>query len=259
MGRWDDALARGAEVRAHPEFARSPQLVAECALLMHVHVNRGELDEARELLRVIEEQAAGADRRLPERPRRSRAPRSPERTAGSRKPSELATNGFELGERDRQSRCRRHGLLRARAVEAAFALEDLDDGRRVARPRGRAQARRTLGRTSIRRSLGSTRDLPRSGRTASAEARFKLAAASFRERDVRFYLAATLLEYGEWLARPGTHRRRRTGAARGRRDLRAAAGRTVDRAAREGAGERVVPAGDLTLRVRPIDADSLDR
>ena len=38
---------------------------------------------------------------------------------------------------------------------------------------------------------------------ASTEARFKLAVASFRERDVRFYLAATLLEYGEWLADRG--------------------------------------------------------
>ena len=38
-------------VRAHPEFTRSPQLINECASLIHVHVSRGELDEARELQR----------------------------------------------------------------------------------------------------------------------------------------------------------------------------------------------------------------
>ena len=57
--------------------------------------------------------------------------------------------------------------------------------------------------SSIRRSLGSTRGSPPIREEGSAEARFKLAAASFRERDVRFYEAVTLLEYGEWLAEGG--------------------------------------------------------
>ena len=94
---------------------------------------------------------------------------------------------------------------------------------------------------------------------ASTDARFKLAVASFRERDVRFYLAATLLEYGEWLA------------DRGRVDdaepmLREAgeifeqlqAAPWIERLA-NGAGDRVSPGCDVTPPGHPIHADSLDR
>ena len=123
MGRWDEALAWGAEVRAHPEFARSPQLVNECALLMQVHVSRGELDEARELLRVIEEQAVGADLAFRATQILSRAQVA--RADGRFEEAlEFATNGFdvasEIGNRD--------AVVTdsfVEAVEAAFALEDL--------------------------------------------------------------------------------------------------------------------------------------
>ena len=183
---------------------------------MHVHVNRGELDEARELLRVIEEQAAGADLAFRATQMLSRAQVA--RADGRFEEAlELATNGFELaseiGNRD--------AVVTdsfGEAVEAAFSLEDLES---VDELLGRVDGLRPGERSAYLDSqiarfharLAAIRE------DGSAESRFKLAAASFRERDVRFYLAATLLEYGEWLRPPGTHRRCRTGAARGRRSF----------------------------------------
>ena len=41
------------------------------------------------------------------------------------------------------------------------------------------------------------------GQPAEAELRFKRAAAQFRELAAPFWLAVTLLEYGEWLAGEG--------------------------------------------------------
>jgi class 3 adenylate cyclase/predicted ATPase len=200
MGRWEEALARGAEVQAYPEFARSPQLVAECALLMQVHVSRGELDEARELLRVIDEQAVGADLafRATQMLARAQLARADCRFEEA---LEFATNGFdlssEIGNRD--------AVVTdsfGEAVEAAFALEDLAsvdtllgrvDGLQPGErsPFLDSQIARFHARLAAIRGQEST------------EARFKLAVASFRERDVRFYLGAALLEYGEWLAERG--------------------------------------------------------
>jgi tetratricopeptide (TPR) repeat protein len=239
MGRWDEALALGAEVRAIPEFARSPQLVAECALLMQVHVSRGELDEARELLRVIEEQAVGADVAL--RASQTLARAQIARADGRYEVAlEFAVNGFDMG-RELGNRDPVVTDSFVEAVEAAFALEDLatvdelvglaDEFRPGQRsPFLDSQIARFHARLAAIRGEGS------------AEARFKLAAASFRERDVRFYLGATLLEFGEWLA------------GRGRVDdaepvLREAreifeqlqAAPWIERLAK-GAGERVVPA-----------------
>ena len=111
---------------------------------------------------------------------------------------ELATSGFnagrELGNRD--------PVVTdsfVEAVESAFALEDLAT---VDELLGRADELRPGERSpfldsQIARFHARLAALRGEG---SAEARFKLAAASFRERDIRFYLAATLLEYGEWLA-----------------------------------------------------------
>ena len=197
MGRWDEALARGAEVRAIPEFARSPQLVNECSPLVQVHVNRGELEQARELLRFVEEWAAGAD--VAFRASQTLARAQIARVDGRYEEAlELATSGFnagrELGNRD--------PVVTdsfVEAVESAFALEDLatvdellsrvDELRPGERsPFLDSQIARFHARLAAIREEGS------------AEARFKLAAASFRERDIRFYLGATLLEYGEWLA-----------------------------------------------------------
>ena len=133
--------------------------VNECAWLLQVHVSRGELDEARALLRVIEEQAVGADLAFRATQIHSRAQVA--RADGHFEEAlELATNGIdvasEIGNRDA-------AVTDAfvEAVESAFALKDLATvdallGRMDGL--GRANARPS----SIRRSPGSMRDSTRS-------------------------------------------------------------------------------------------------
>ncbi len=198
MGRWDEALARGAEVRAHSgvrPIAAARQRVRPA--------RAGAREPRRARCRRVNCCASSRSGRpgpmSPSgRPRRSREPRSPGWTAGSRKPSSSpradSTLGRELGNRD--------PVVTdsfVEAVESAFALEDLAT---VDELLGRVDELRPGERSPFLDSqiarfharLAAIRE------EGSAEARFKLAAASFRERDVRFYLAATLLEYGEWLA-----------------------------------------------------------
>ena len=196
MGRWDEALARGAEVRAFPEFARSPQLVTECALLVQVHVNRA---SSIRLVNCCVRRGAGRRGRCRLQGEPDALP-SPDRQGGRpvRGSPRARDEGIQRGVRDRQSRPRRHRLLRrggrsgvlaggSRAVDELLSrVDELRPGERS--PFLDSQIARFHARLAAIREEGS------------AEARFKLAAASFRERDIRFYLAATLLEYGEWLA-----------------------------------------------------------
>jgi tetratricopeptide (TPR) repeat protein len=149
---------------------------------------------------VIDEQAVGADLafRATQMLARAQLARADCRFEEA---LEFATNGFdlssEIGNRD--------AVVTdsfGEAVEAAFALEDLAsvdtllgrvDGLQPGErsPFLDSQIARFHARLAAIRGQEST------------EARFKLAVASFRERDVRFYLGAALLEYGEWLAERG--------------------------------------------------------
>ena len=70
----------------------------------------------------------------------------------------------------------------------------------------------------------------------TAAAGFSAAARILREIEYSFDLAVVLLEHAEWLAGEGAARRGRAARRRGARDLRAAAGDAVPRAARPAAG-----------------------
>jgi tetratricopeptide (TPR) repeat protein len=195
-GEWDTALAMAAEMPQEPHTLGHGYFPAE--FLTFVHVERGELAEARALHASFADRERSPD--LQEREYALLAAATLHRLEG--RPAEAAAAAEEadhIGEVVPLHRAQAGAEL----CEAAFALGDIDRVEQVlvkwaalkpaARPLSlQAHEARIAARLAALRGDGPL-----------AEGSFTAAAARFRELGMPFWLAVSLLEHGEWLVAEG--------------------------------------------------------
>ena len=195
LGDWQTALAVAEEIEAISLTDRLGDLFGP---LPWLRVQRGEVEEARRAQETQRHLASADDVQI--RAAYTVAEAVVLRAEG--RPLEaLAAAAEALAARDTLGA--RHGLMKlafVEAVEAAFALDDLD---RVTEllgewerlppldrtPFGEAHQARFTGQLAVRR-----------GEAGAVEPALRRATALFRQLSMPFYVAITLLEHGEWLA-----------------------------------------------------------
>jgi class 3 adenylate cyclase/tetratricopeptide (TPR) repeat protein len=196
LGRWDEALARLAEIPE--EQVGSYEVTSVLSGVLQIHVHRGELDRARELLARFEgldrssdvqARAAGANAEAAVRLAEGR----------TREALEAAESAFEerssLGAAAQDVK-----LAVARLLEAALAL---GEGERVEEVLSVVES---LAPGLRPPSLDATAHRFRARLAAddsAADREFATAAATFDELELPFHLAVVRLEHGERLAARG--------------------------------------------------------
>ncbi len=197
LGRWDEALARMAEIPEEQLNANS-QVASVLNGALELLVQRGRLDEARQMLRRFEElggsgevqmeggyQAALAALRLAEGdPRAARA--AAERAVATGEAIGLGAQGAKLGLLHALEALHRLGELE-RASEFFALVEGMPQGLRP--PLLEATAER------FRAHLAAE--------DPGADRHFTAAAAQLRALELPFHLAVVQLEHGEWLVARG--------------------------------------------------------
>jgi tetratricopeptide (TPR) repeat protein len=198
-GRWNQAVERA------DQFAETPQVVAGAPSflsgLLPIFVHRGEMDRVQQLLSVFEGLADSAD--LQDRAA-IRGARSVVLHAQGNARDALASarEAMEI---------RGHIGLGSEDIKAAF-----DSGVEAALELGDASAAESFLAIVDESPPGSVPPFLRAetarfrarmhaaiGEVEAATSRFKTAAGMFRELGMPFWLAATLLEHGEWLTGSG--------------------------------------------------------
>ena len=197
LGRWEEALANAAQI---PEENLADALTMSLLTsVLEIHLNRGDLAEARRLLGSFEHLAEATDLQ-------DRAGWDTARAAMLRAEGKLA-EALETGARGAEvamtsfgprGQSVKQGFVEA--IEAALALgergraeellgkiETIPPGLRA--PYVAAQADRFRARLA--------------GESEPASAAFEAAAARFREIGAPFWLGITCLEHGEWLLASG--------------------------------------------------------
>jgi class 3 adenylate cyclase/tetratricopeptide (TPR) repeat protein len=196
-GRWEEAANLAAEI-PEPEAAASVTS-GLLSSLPEIHVGQGNPDEARQLLARFAALAAYADIQ-------DRAHHAAARAAVLHAEGKHA-DALVAGETAFQARGEigvAHQTVKAGfvwAVEAAFALADLGKVEELLvaveqLPPGQRPPFLQAQAARLRARLAAAR-----GKRDGVEAGFKAAAGMFRELGIPFWLAVTLLEYGEWLAK----------------------------------------------------------
>ncbi len=211
LGRWDEAMAAYHEL---PEelLPTGGTLLSPLSSVLEIHVQRGDLAEARRLLGHLRPDGGvgrhpGAGR-LRRRQRVRRTPR-----AGMPRRSSAGERTLEVGETlglDGQDI--KMGFMWA--LEAAVAEGRPGEGRRARRadrgdPAGAAAAVARRARSTAPARVWPT---PASG----VELHAAVAATTFRELGLRFWLAVTQLEHAELLQARRPRRRGRADAAEAR-------------------------------------------
>jgi class 3 adenylate cyclase/tetratricopeptide (TPR) repeat protein len=197
LGRWDEALARMAEI-PEEQIGVSVQLLSVLSGPLDIHVYRGELDEARRLLARCAQlevasdvqaygcfQAATASVRLAEGD-----------AAGALTLGELAFDTREtLGITAQDAK---HGLVTA--VDAALTLGE----RAKAEELLAIVEEESIGLRSPLLDATAERFRARlAGDDPGADRHFTAAAAQLRALELPFHLAVVQLEHGEWLTARG--------------------------------------------------------
>jgi class 3 adenylate cyclase/tetratricopeptide (TPR) repeat protein len=196
-GKWDESVAVLAEI-PEEKLAAGGTLISPLTSVLEIHLHRGNVDEARRIFSIyarlstssdIQDQAcyAAAEAALGRAEGRLReALAAAERAIAYSSSLNIANQAVK------------HGLVhgieaalaigdRERAEELLVTIESLPPGHRP--PFLDAQAHR------FRARLAPTPDAADSG--------FATATARFRELELPFWLAVTLLEHGEWLGEQG--------------------------------------------------------
>ena len=198
LGRWDEALARLAEIPPE-KLGTSVQLLSPLTGPLDIYLHRGDLDSARRLLsrygNILEEasdvqavgcyQAASASVRLAEGDARA-ALTSAEQAFDSR--ASLGTSAQDV----------KHGFMQA--VDAAFALGDrakTEELLAIVEEQPAGLRAPILDATAHRFRARLAGDDP------GADRHFTAAAAQLRALELPFHLAVVQLEYGEWLTARG--------------------------------------------------------
>ncbi|MDQ3661741.1 MAG: AAA family ATPase [Actinomycetota bacterium] len=194
-GHWDEAVSRAFAV---PDWeSQPPFILITLSAVVLVHVARGELDEANAVLRVSDRLKGATDVE-------ARASLAMARACTLRARSDL-TQAIAAGRQAMEARHQEgwgHEVVKVgfvEAVEAAFTLGDsitveellalVEQSRPVEVPPF-LQANVARFRARLAALAGASADVERG---------FKSSAGLFREIDLPFYLAITLLEHGEWL------------------------------------------------------------
>jgi tetratricopeptide (TPR) repeat protein len=197
LGRWDEALARLAEIPTE-QIGRLSDLLSQLSGPLEIHLHRGQLDQARELLSHHEELGRSGDAqaesaylpalaavRLAEGNYRE-ALIAAEQAFAMREHFGIAAQGPKLGFLHALEAARSLGD-EAKVSELVEVVEALPTGLRP--PFLDATAHR------FRAHLG--------GANPSADSHFTAAAAQLRALELLFHLAVVQLEHGEWLAKQG--------------------------------------------------------
>ena len=193
LGRWDEALARTAEIPRGSVGAVS-DLASPLTGVLELHLHRGELDEARQLLTRFEElghsgdiQAEGAYRsaaaavRLAEGKAAEALAFAEEAVAG-RAVAGMAAQDVKFGFLHAVEAALELGD-RAKTDELLSIVEELPVG--LQPPFLAAEAQRFRARLA--------------GDDPGADRLFTMAATMLRDLELPFHLAVVLLEHGEWL------------------------------------------------------------
>jgi predicted ATPase/class 3 adenylate cyclase len=193
-GDWDGALATAAELPPVKTFI-SEEYPAD--VLIRLHTDRGELDDARSLRPIVESYELSAD--LQDRGRGALARSALARAEGR------AREAFAEA-REAIDALMAAGLV-ATAVEAlaeaSFVAENPDDLAPLLDSFARLPPSQRSGRMEGQLARTGARLAGTAGDPGRAEAGYKAGIARFRELGMPFWLAVTLAEYGEWLSDAG--------------------------------------------------------
>jgi class 3 adenylate cyclase/tetratricopeptide (TPR) repeat protein len=202
-GRWDEAARLAAEIPEHE--ASLSGIGGLLSSLPELHVAQGKLDEARKLLARFAAFATSADvqEHAVHAAARAALLHAEGRYADAVAAGEAAFQA--RGELGADNQAVKSGFIwaveaaltlanLARVGELLAAVEALPAGRRP--PLLQAQAARVRARLAAAR-----------GKRDGVEAGFKAAAGMLRELGIPFWLAVTMLEHGEWLAKDGDAQR----------------------------------------------------
>ncbi len=199
LGRWDEALARFAEI-PDEQLGRLIDVLSPLSGVLEIYLHRGEIDRARALLARFDEllvsavsepqvqgsyRAAEAAVRLAEGNPRE-ASRSAEQAIATKAVLGIASQDAKLG------------ILHA--LEAAVAL---GDGAKAEELLGLVEELPLGLRPPFLDALAHRFRARLAGDDPGADREFTAAAATLRELELPFHLAVVLLEHGEWLGRQG--------------------------------------------------------
>jgi predicted ATPase/class 3 adenylate cyclase len=200
LGRWDDTLARAAEIPAgaHLQFGHIV-LLMQLYPLGQIHISRGSVEEAQKLVRQADDFEASDD--IQERASISLAMEIVARAGGEFREACAAAEEAIEGRVSAGRVIAEEGFVEA--VEASFALDELELVEQRLRdvdelppadlsPYLQAQRARFRGRLAGRRGKGK-----------AAERGLKSASGLFRELGLPFWTAVAELELAEWLAADG--------------------------------------------------------
>ncbi|HKD94906.1 MAG TPA: adenylate/guanylate cyclase domain-containing protein [Gaiellaceae bacterium] len=200
LGRWEEAHARFAEIPGE-QIGRDPGLLSPANGILEIHLQRGQLEEARRLLGRFEELTRTSDAqveacchaalsavRLAEGDHRA-AVVAGEQAFATRQSLGITNQGAKLGFLHALEAARALGD-EAKVTELLEIVEPLPPG--LSSPFFVATAQRFRGHLA--------------GDDPGADRHFTAAASQFRAVELPFHLAVVQLEHGEWLTargRPG--------------------------------------------------------
>jgi hypothetical protein len=199
LGRWDEVAAREGGL---PEEDWSSARIAFAALMppaVAIRVNRGQLEDAKRNARFFAELESSADVQEQGQLHLTEATLLQAEGKGA---AALVAAGAGLDLRDvvgMRSECLKEAFVIG--LEAAFAVDDMERVEELLAivetlPPGRSSRFLEAHAQRFRARLAA-----RQAGAGDADGLFALAARGFREIGFRFYLAVTLLEHSEWLAR----------------------------------------------------------
>jgi len=190
LGRWDEALAAVEEV-TEEQVRSGAMFLSLLTSVFDIHLQRGELDEARKLWSLFSrrlEDSTDVQERTCYQGATAALARAEGRFGDALAAGVAAFDGAEPFGMS-------HQAVEQGFVEALEAAVTLGDQARVDELLGIVDAIPPGRRPPYLRAHALRVRARRDG----DEEGFKAAAAIFREREIPFWLAVTLLEHGEWL------------------------------------------------------------
>jgi class 3 adenylate cyclase/tetratricopeptide (TPR) repeat protein len=196
-GRWEEALARAAQILGSEDLGLIGLVGAEMLMLAQLYVNRGELTEAHNHLDILRD--ARASDEVQSRIGYALADAEVLRAEGRH---EEALAAAEIAIAAKEELGIRHSMVKdgiVEATEAALALGRVD---RVEEILGIIEGLKPGELTPYLQAQGArlgARLAAVKGEVDRVEPGFKMATGQFREMAVPFWMAVSLLEHGEWL------------------------------------------------------------